>query len=311
MSQRFPLIVAGIGDRRLVPLVHALVRELPRNVHVRAVHDVGHGDGRKVGQAVRRTPGRRFDDDRPLRIDLADGPRGAFRQIVPVVAAFFDELLDRLVGQIETPDRLGVFVAPGHPAPHLDELVLHGAVGKQPVVRADVAADGGLAARRRVQVHDHVDAVPLAQRQRGVQTLQFPLQPGVVIRQRTGLARPAVADQLPADQVGVPVAAQGPQAVLVDVRADHRAAQARQVVAFEGDSRRRGGLGRRGRLGDEDLDVVKTDFAGDLLQTQHQRRRGGVGGDLRADHGPLPVKRARVQRPLAATACGPAFRSPA
>ena len=137
---------------------------------------------------------------------------------------------------------------PGNSAPDVDELVLDGAVGEQAVVRAHVAADRGFAAGRRVQVHGHVDAVPLAQRQRGVQSLQLSLQPGVVIRQRTGLPGAAMADQLPPNQVRVPLAAQRSQAVLVDVGTDHRAAQSRQLTACEGDTRGRGRLAVTGAL---------------------------------------------------------------
>ena len=66
-----------------------LVRESTGNVHVRAVHDTWHGNGREVGQAARRSPRRCFDDDRALRIDFAKDRRDIRLPAPPQVASDF------------------------------------------------------------------------------------------------------------------------------------------------------------------------------------------------------------------------------
>ena len=72
-----------------------------------------------------------------------------------------------------------------------------------------------------MQVHDTPQAVLLAQRQRGVQLLQSRLQPAVIgcKVQRIGELLPA--DELPADEVGVPLLTEHTESFGVDVGTDH------------------------------------------------------------------------------------------
>ena len=153
---------------------------------------------------------------------------------------------ERLVHQVVAPDGLVAAVAPGDLVPDLDERLLEPGLVEHPALARLVASAG-----RRVQVDEHLDPKLLADRQQPVEVGQGGFEPGVVGGQVALVGRAVgepAPEQLPPHVIGLPLAAQDAEVGLRDVRADHRAAEPRQVVALVGRARKR----LRGPLGNRD-----------------------------------------------------------
>ena len=209
-------------------------------------------------------------------IDLANPPRRLGGQPVPVHHALAENPLDRLIDQVVAPDRRTIPVSGGDLLPDLEKRLLESGLLEEPAFLCLVAPS-----RRRVQVDQDQDAHFPANRQQRIEPLELRVDPRVVGRQVAPVGRPVgktTPDQLPADVVGLPLAAEHPQVLRADSRADHRAPQPVERVALvDGPSLGRA-AGRSPPADDGDLQIIEPRAPGDQLQPEDQLGRGGVSG---------------------------------
>ena len=142
-----------------------------------------------------------------------------------------------------------------------------------------------------MQIQHRAHAVFLAKRQRRIQLAQGTFEPRVILGCRLDLHRRPGADDLPADQVGVPFLAKHTQAFRRDVGRDHRAAQTRFFMTCERWPSGRICGSRAWTVRHNDLDVVKLGAPTDRFETKDQLRSRCIRWNDSVELDTLPIER--------------------
>src|ERR1019366_5216970 len=181
--------------------IHTLVSELVWIVNVETVNDVGETKGLKPNEPRRGPPIRRLDNQGAGRINAPDNPARSQGKTLPIIAAFGNVAVNRLVEQIITPYPLVAVVAGRYFPPHLDKFILGIRVGPKRTKRRLVSARYCTASGRGMQINDNLDSELGGPGQPLIQLGQLLLKPTIVIIKASFLAWQTLSDQPPTSEI--------------------------------------------------------------------------------------------------------------
>ncbi len=199
----------------IIRIADPLVRILSGRIHVHLINDVFQRQRGQTPESVGGAPVIALHDDRNLRIDLADCPRGIQLQLS--VVELDGAALVRLVDQIVPVDHRAT-AEPGRDSfPRFEEgipvfRIVHHQESRIIAVETRRLFSGGAekavipitAAGRRMHVDDHLDSAALQHRQKRFEFIETPIHPAFILLEIFQI--PDAVDDLVPQQIDVPAA---------------------------------------------------------------------------------------------------------